>query len=111
MLEVELGPAGGFEVVEVGFVGDDEFACMGAAVPDTEMAPPKSTALVLETIVKVCPKRGAGTSPDTLTFSASSFFIQKLTFKYRHAIIGFILADLIKVVGVNYNKSIKKNHK
>lgn len=75
MLEVEFGPAGGLEVVEVGLVGDDELACMGRAVPETEMAPPKSTAFVLETMVKVCPKRGAGTSPDTFTFYACSFFI------------------------------------
>lgn len=45
-------------------------------VPAWETAPPKRTALVGETMVKVCPKRGAGTSPETFTFSAESFFIQ-----------------------------------
>ena len=38
-------------------------------------APPKRTALVAETIVKVCPKRGEGMSPATLTFYTASFFI------------------------------------
>jgi hypothetical protein len=75
MLEVEFGPPGEFEVEEVCLVGDDEPAWVGVVLPAMETAPPKSTALLGETMVKVWPKRGAGISPETLTFSACNFFI------------------------------------
>ena len=45
-----------------------------------ETAPPKRTALELETMVKVCPNLGLGTSPDVFTFYDGSDLIQKLTF-------------------------------
>lgn len=76
VLEAQFAPPRELEVVEVGLVGDDKFALMGEGVPAMETAPPKSTALELETMVKVCPKRGGGTSPLVLTLSTWSFFIQ-----------------------------------
>ena len=53
MLEVQFGPSGEFKVEEVGFVGDDKPACMGEGIPAMETAPPKRTALVGETMVRV----------------------------------------------------------
>ena len=40
-----------------------------------ETAPPKSTALVAETMVKLWPNLGLGMSPTVRTFSYSSNFI------------------------------------
>jgi hypothetical protein len=40
-------------------------------------APPKRTALVEETMVNVCPKRGEGMSPVTFTLYVGSFFMFK----------------------------------
>ena len=79
MFEVEFGPAAGGEVVDIGFVGDDEFVWVSEGVLLRETAPPNMTALLGETMVKVCPKRGVGRSPLVLTFSAVRVFIQKLT--------------------------------
>jgi len=53
MLEVDFGPSGEFEVEEVCLVGDDEPAWVGVVLPAMETAPPKSTALLGETMVKV----------------------------------------------------------
>jgi hypothetical protein len=78
VFEVEFRPSWELKVVEVGLISNHEFALMKASLPDIETAPPKSTALVLETIVNVCPKRGAGMSPETFTFSTCSFFILKI---------------------------------
>ena len=49
---------------------------MRSRLPATETAPPNSTALVLDTIVKVCPNLGDGMSPDILILSAGSFRIE-----------------------------------
>lgn len=68
MLEVEFRPFRGSEVENESFVCDDEFSCIDSRIPETETAPPKSTAFLGETMVKVWPNRGLGTSPATLTF-------------------------------------------
>ena len=75
MLEVQFGPLGCFEIVQKSFISDHEFAWMRGVVPEMETAPPKRTALVVETMVKVCPNLGAGISPVTLTLSTCNFFI------------------------------------
>ncbi len=53
----------------------------------SETAPPKRTALVCETMVKLCPNLGLGMSPVALILSGLSNFIQKLTFKIITAIV------------------------
>lgn len=75
VFEVELGPFGQLEIIEIGLVGNDEFAWMGNVLPDIDTAPPKRIALVFEIMVKVCPNLGAGTYPVTFIFSPISFFI------------------------------------
>ena len=44
-------------------------------VPEIDTAPPKSTALSYETIVKVWPNLGGGMSPVTWALWAEIFFI------------------------------------
>ena len=53
MFKGEFCPASGWEVVKIGLIGDDEFACVDRVVPASRTAPPKRTALVGETMVKV----------------------------------------------------------
>ena len=75
LLKVELSPLAGRKVEEVGFVGDDELIWIGGGVLASDTAPPKRTAFVGETMVKVCPNRGLGVSPVVLTLSAERLFI------------------------------------
>lgn len=53
VFEYEFGPASCREIEKEGFVGDDEFALVREVIPAMRTAPPKSTALVCETMVKV----------------------------------------------------------
>ena len=79
MFEVKFRPSVGKEVEYKGLVCYDEFVWVDQKILERETAPPNMTALVADTIVKLCPKRGAGTSPMTLIFSVERFFIQKIT--------------------------------
>lgn len=69
MLKVEFSPFRSSKIVHEGFIRDDKFSYVRSLLPATETAPPNNTAFLLETIVKVCPNRGLGISPVTLTFS------------------------------------------
>ena len=75
MFKVELCPFGSQEVVKISFVSYHEFVLIKLFLLEIETAPPKSTALLLETIVKVCPKRGLGVSPVVLILSTPKLFI------------------------------------
>ena len=75
LFKVQLGPFACGEIEEIGLVGDDELVWMRWGLLASETAPPKRTALVAETMVKVCPKRGLGRSPTVLTLSALRLFI------------------------------------
>lgn len=69
VLEVQLAPPAALQIEEEGLVSYHELAYVTPSLPPTDTAPPNSTALLLDTIVSVCPNRAAGISPHTFTFS------------------------------------------
>lgn len=75
VFEVEFEPSRGRKIVYEGFVGYDKLVWVRGELLARDTAPPKSTARVLETIVKLCPNLGLGMSPTALIFSSLRLFI------------------------------------
>ena len=65
MPKIKFFPFHERDIEEIGLVCYDKFALINSFVPETDTAPPNSTALSSETIVRVCPNLGEGIYPPT----------------------------------------------